>query len=102
MEYLTLHDMPQRHMYNARRMATPDEIRGSDRTLPALPTVRLSPSPCGPAFPFTRFLLSSGRLVDVSSAPAVRMLHLPHTAWLPFPPPPLSEEIRPASLSTHG
>jgi hypothetical protein len=40
MEYLTLHDLPHRNMYNPRRMATPEELRGSDRTLPALPAVR--------------------------------------------------------------
>lgn len=39
MEYLTLHDLPQRHMHSARRMATPDELRGPERTLPALPVV---------------------------------------------------------------
>ncbi|KAF2680503.1 hypothetical protein K458DRAFT_92094 [Lentithecium fluviatile CBS 122367] len=36
MEYLTLQDIPHRHFYNPRRMASPEDIRGSERALPGM------------------------------------------------------------------
>ncbi|KAF9732728.1 homeobox domain-containing protein [Paraphaeosphaeria minitans] len=67
MEYLTLHDIPQRHMYSARRMATPDELRGSERTLPALPVFLEPPSNFSPKRVFPHWLTPS------TLAPTVRI-----------------------------
>lgn len=91
MEYLTLHDMPHRHMYHARRMATPDELRTSERTLPALPTVCASPSSCpcecpSPCTPCS-FPLFPCFLDDAVSSALPSPTHL----RLPFPVQPQSQ-----------
>ena len=89
--------MPHRHMYHARRMATPDELRTSERTLPALPTVCASTSPFPCENPSPSILCSS----PLSSYPPLdgvsTTLSSPTRSRfpsLPGPQPPKTESLR--------
>lgn len=108
MEYLTLHDIPQRHMYNARRMATPDELRGPERTLPALPAVRrpsstssTSSSSSSPRRRMPCLLHDFGKapiMRPVPPAPALRSLHLPSLSTHDPPPASASPQTEASSI----